>query len=164
MLAALKEKSGSLWTQNLILSGDFNLYDMKDDPAVALINQAGYSEIGGLKGKDTNASQTEAYDRIFVKRNHYFQVATDDTGKGIGDVLNPFTFVFRQDEHTQYKNEMIAVYGGNKDLENDAEALEKYFMNHWRRNQISDHFPIWFELVTDSSVAFLNEKKAQLGG
>lgn len=164
LLAALEKKSGGLWTQNLILSGDFNLYDTKDDLAVALINQAGYSEIDGLKGKDTNASQTEAYDRLFVKRNQYFQVATDDTGKGIGDVFNPFEFVFWQEEHAQYKEEMLAVYGGNKDLKNDAEALENYFMRHWRRNQISDHFPIWFELATDSSVTFLNKKKAQLGG
>jgi hypothetical protein len=98
-----------------------------------------------------------------VKRNRYFLVATDDAGKGIGDVFDPFEFVFRQDEHTQYRNEMIAVYGGNKNLVNDTEALERYFMHYWRRNQISDHYPIWFELATDSSVAFLNEKKAQLG-
>ena len=59
---------------------------------------------------------------------------------------------------------MIAVYGGSKDLENDPQALESYFLKYWRRNQISDHFPIWFELSTDSSVAFLTEKKTQLGG
>jgi hypothetical protein len=130
---------------------------------VALINQAGYSEVESLKGKDTNASQTEVYDRLFIKKNKYFEVATGDEGEGIGDVFNPFDFVFRQDDHTQYKEDMIEVYGGSKDLENDADALEDYFMRYWRRNQISDHFPIWFELATDSSVAFLEEKKAKLG-
>ena len=164
LLRALKEKSDSLWTRNLILSGDFNLYDSKDGPAVALINQAGYSEVEGLMGKDTNVSQTEAYDRLFVRKNKYFEIATGDGGEGIGDVFNPFDFVFRQAHHTQYKEEMIAVYGGSKDLENDADALEKYFMRYWRRNQISDHFPIWFELAIDSSLSFLQEKKAKLGG
>ncbi|THB77252.1 MAG: hypothetical protein D3926_15920 [Desulfobacteraceae bacterium] len=164
LLAALKEKTDGLGTQNLVLCGDFNLYDGKDDPAIDWINQAGYSEVDGLVGKDTNASQTEAYDRLFLKQNQYFQVAMDGGGMGIGDVLNPFDFVFRQDEHREYKNEMIAVYGGSKDLENDAQALESYFLKYWRRNQISDHFPIWFELSTDSSVAFLTEKKTQLGG
>ncbi len=164
LLAALKEKNDGLWTQNLVLSGDFNLYQSKDGPAVSLINQAGYSEVEGLKDKDTNASQTEAYDRLFVRRNKYFEVATDESGEGIGDVFNPFDFVFKQDEHRQYKDKMIAVYGGTKDLENDANALEDYFMHFWRRNQISDHFPIWFELGTDSSVSFLKEKKAELEG
>jgi len=164
LLRALKEKRNSLWTRNLILSGDFNLYESKDGPAVALINQAGYSEIEGLKGRDTNASQTEAYDRLFVKKSNFFEVATNDDGKGNGDVFNPFDFVFRQADHAQYKEEMVAVYGGSKDLANDADALESYFMLYWRRNQISDHFPIWFELATDSSAAFLEGKKAKLGG
>ena len=162
LLAALEEKSDNLWTRNLVLSGDFNLYEGEDDLAVALINQAGYSEIEGLEGKDTNVSQTEAYDRLFVKKSNYFKVATDGDGNGIGDVFNPFDFVIRQIDHSEYKDEMLAVYGGNADLENDADALENYFMRYWRRNQISDHFPIWFELKTDSSVTFLEAKKATL--
>ena len=157
LLAALKEKSGRLWTRNLILSGDFNLYESKDGPAVALINQAGFSEIEGLEGKDTNVSQTEAYDRLFVKKGKYFTVATNDNGEGIGDVFNPFDFVFRQTDHTQYKKEMIAVYGGNKDLENDPEALENYFLRYWRRNQISDHFPLWLELEIDFTDDYLKK-------
>jgi endonuclease/exonuclease/phosphatase family metal-dependent hydrolase len=164
LIAALKEKKKRLWTRNLILSGDFNLYEKKDTSAVALINQAGYSEVEGLIGKDTNASQSEAYDRLFVKGNKYFQVAKDENGMGNGNVFNPFEFVFKDGDHKKYKKEMVDVYGGKKDLENDDNALEKYYTIYWRRNQISDHFPIWFELVTDSSVAFLNEKKAQLGG
>ena len=43
-----------------------------------------------------------------------------------------------------------------------SKALEGYFMRYWRRNQISDHYPIWFELATDSSVVFLEEKRAKL--
>ena len=34
----------------------------------------------------------------------------------------------------------------------------KYFKHPWRKNQLSDHFPIWFELIIDSSGAFLAEK------
>lgn len=164
LLEALKEKTGGLWTRNLILSGDFNLYDKKDDPAVALIKQSGYDEVDGLHGKDTNASQTEAYDRLFIKQSSYFQVATNASGQSIGDVFNPFDFVFRQDDYTAYKKEMVSVYGGSKDLENNPDALKNYFIRHWRRNQISDHFPIWFELSTDSSINFLAGKKHSLSG
>jgi len=161
LLKALDEKTKEHWTRNLILCGDFNLYKSKDDPTVSLIQQAGYSEIDGIKGKDTNVSKTQAYDRLFVRRSSYFAVVNEQ-GSDVGGVFNPFDFIFQQNEHAQYKQQMIDVYGGSKDLENDAGALEKYFMQTWRRNQISDHLPIWFELLTDSSEKFLKSKKAEL--
>ncbi len=58
----------------------------------------------------------------------------------------------------QYKEFMLAVYGGGKDLANDANALEVYLNRYWKRNQISDHNPIWFEINTDSSGRFLAGK------
>ena len=162
LLAALEHKMDRLWSQNLILAGDFNLYQGDDDPTITLINEAGFSEVDGLIGLDTNASQTQAYDRMFVHKNRYFQIVEDNQGKENGNVFNPFDFVYRQDEHHQYKQQMIDVYGGSKDLENDQKALEKYFMQYWRRNQISDHYPIWFELGIDSSAKFLGIKHKQL--
>jgi endonuclease/exonuclease/phosphatase family metal-dependent hydrolase len=161
LLAALAEKTREHWTQNLILCGDFNLYQSKDAAAIRSIEDAGYSEIDGIKGKDTNASQTEAYDRLFVRKNAYFAIRHDHGGE-VGGVFDPFDIVFREEEHAQYKQEMIDVYGGSSDLENDSTALEHYFMRYWRRNQISDHFPIWFELGIDSSVEFLQQKKSEL--
>lgn len=162
LLAALEHKRARFWNRNLILTGDMNLYQELDDAAEEMINAAGYFEIDGLIGKDTNASQTQAYDRMFIRKNTYFQIATDSRGKGIGGVFNPFEFVYRQEEQLQYKQEMIEVYGGSRDIENDAQALDDYFMIYWRRNQISDHFPIWFELEIDSSEQFLRSKYVRL--
>lgn len=162
LLAALEYKKGKLWSQNLILAGDMNLYEGVDDSTVDLINEAGYYEVDGLMGKDTNASQTQTYDRMFITNNDYFQVAKDSDGKGIGDVFNPFEFVYLQEDSLQYKQNMIDVYGGSKDIENDIDELDKYFMFYWRRNQISDHFPIWFELNIDSSDLFLKSKLNKL--
>lgn len=164
LLAALNEKVDKrrLWSSNLVLVGDFNLYDgaNKDDPTIQLIHDAGYCEIENLLGKDTNASQTEAYDRFFIKKNDYFQVV--DEGEGdIGDVFNPFEFVFKEDEHLIYEEKMKQQYTGSKDLD-EGNNLIKYFLNPWRRNQISDHFPIWFELDTDSSEDFLKSKQIKL--
>ena len=162
LLAALEAKRSQFLRQNLVLSGDFNLYTGPDDPAIAAINESGYTEVDGLIGKDTNLSQTEAYDRFFIAENNYFKVTRDSHGNGIGDVFNPYEYVFLQSEHTTYKEDMIAVYGGSADLQNDATALDNYFMRYWRRNQISDHLPIWFDLTTDSSVDFLTSKKEDL--
>ena len=162
LLAAIKHKMKRLWSPHLILAGDFNLYQGDDDSTIEMIKEAGFSEIEGLIGLDTNDSQTQAYDRMFIHRNAYFRIVKDGQGKETGNIFNPFDFVYKQDEHRLYKQQMISVYGGSKDLSNDAAALEKYFIQYWRRNQMSDHFPIWFELSIDSSAKFLETKHKQL--
>ena len=68
-------------------------------------------------------------------------------------------FVLPSDEGI-YQSEMKAVYGGSSyDLDDPADLAEYYDL-HWRRNQISDHFPVWCELIVDSSDEFLTELKA----
>jgi endonuclease/exonuclease/phosphatase family metal-dependent hydrolase len=163
LLAALQEKVDRkrLWTTNLVLTGDFNLYSGDDDETVALINDAGFTEVDALIGKDTNASQTQAYDRFFVRKSDYFRLAIDDAGEEIGGVFDPFDHVLRVDDRQSYKSAMKAVYGGSSDLDVD-DNLRSYFLNYWRKNQLSDHFPIWFELEIDSSRSFLEDKRDQL--
>ncbi|NVK41065.1 MAG: endonuclease/exonuclease/phosphatase family protein [Oceanospirillaceae bacterium] len=162
LLRALEVKANEHWTRNMVLCGDFNLYHGEDDPTVTAISNAGFKEIDGLVGKNTTATQTQAYDRMFLRTGSYFKLVKDAGGKDIGGVFNPFDFIFRQQDHRQYKDDMLAVYGGSKDLVNDSEALEDYFMHYWRRNQISDHLPIWFELETDSSAPFLESRRQLL--
>ena len=161
LLQALAEKlsSGKIWNKNLILSGDFNFYNgpTKDDATINLINQAGYGEVDSLTGIDTNASLTESYDRLFIMRNEYFTLGEDQDGNEMGGVFNPFNYVFKLGEEQTYKSYMKSHYTGTKDLD-AGDNLNKYYKHPWRKNQLSDHFPIWFELVIDSSTQFLNEK------
>jgi endonuclease/exonuclease/phosphatase family metal-dependent hydrolase len=161
LLQALHEKvsKGRLWNENLILVGDFNLYkgDNKDSPTIQIINQAGFNEVESLVGKDTNASLTESYDRFFLTSNKYFTLARNDLGKENGGVFNPFKYVFQDNNADLYKSFMKVHYTGNKDLD-IPENLRRYYLNPWRKNQLSDHFPIWFELIIDSSDEFLTEK------
>ena len=161
LLRALAEKlsSGKIWNENLILVGDFNFYSGpdKDDATIELINEAGYREVESIAGRDTNASQSEAYDRVFIMRNQYFTLARDQNGREVGGVFNPFDYVYKTGEEQVYKKYMKAQYTGEKDLD-EGDNLLKYFKHPWRKNQISDHFPIWFELLVDSSVQFLRRK------
>ncbi len=165
LLEAIKEKveTKHMWNENLILCGDFNLYtgDTKDNPTIQAIKDAGYKEIESLVGKDTNASQTEAYDRFFLTQNEYFTLGFNAAGQENGGVFNPFNYVFQDGEHTTYKQFMVEQYTGDKDM-NDPVNLEKYYKHPWRKNQLSDHFPIWFELIIDSSDKFLTEKLGEL--
>jgi endonuclease/exonuclease/phosphatase family metal-dependent hydrolase len=158
LLQALAEKRADnhLWSDNLILVGDFNLYTgaTKDDPTIDMIEQAGYRQVESLVGVDTNASQTEAYDRMFLTRGEYFSVGQAPQGGENGGVFRVFDYVYKNGEENIYKNYMKANYTGAKDMDDPANQ-KSYFKQPWRKNQMSDHFPIWFELVTDSSPVFL---------
>ncbi len=162
MMAALKEKKNSEWAANLVITGDMNLYQSKDQETIKLITDAGYRECEGLDGKDTNVSKSEAYDRMFFSANKYFQFAQADSGSESGDVLDFFQHVYTDDGWRPYKKDMLKVYGGSKDIASDETALVKYYKGTWRRNQMSDHFPIWVEMTTDNSAAFLQSKRKAL--
>ncbi len=153
---AEKKKRDRLWSENLICVGDFNFYTgaTKDDPTIQMIADAGFKEVSGLIGIDTNASQTDAYDRFFLSKNEYFSLGQNSAGLENGGVFNPFNSVFKTDEASIYSEYMIDHYTGSRDMTDPANQ-EKYFKHPWRKNQISDHFPIWFELIIDSSPIFL---------
>ena len=158
LLQVLAEKSvrGRLWSKNIVLVGDFNLYTgaAKDTPTIEMIRNAGYREVESLVGVDTNASQTEAYDRLFLTRGECFSLGQSPDGREYGGVFDPFDYVFKVGEESTYKDYMKAHYTGTKDMD-DLVNLKGYFKHPWRKNQMSDHFPIWCELITDSSPVFL---------
>lgn len=164
LLRALEEKRKGLWSDNLVLVGDMNLYGAHDDATVARIKAAGYRENGGLAGRDTNASLSEAYDRMFFRTGDYFRMAQTAAGGDSGAVFNPFDHVYREADVALYRDEMLADYTGARDLAGDDAALLGYYKHPWRKNQISDHFPIVAELLIDDSAAFLAEKRAALAG
>ena len=165
LMKAISEKvsKGHFWNENLILAGDFNFYDGegRDDPAIEEIYSHGFREIESLKGQDTNVSFTEAYDRFFLTENQYFVVGVDESGQERGGVFNPFSYVYKMEEIDTYKSAMEDDYTGSKDT-SEPGFFESYFQHPWRKNQISDHFPIWFELIIDSSDSFLKEKMVEL--
>jgi hypothetical protein len=145
LMATVEEKMDNLWTQNL-----------------KIITDAGFAESTALVGQVTNVSKTQAYDRMFFLQNEYFRLGRSETGRQEGGVFNPFNHVYTQADTSQYRDEMIEVYGGNADIAGDPAELEKYFRNFWRKNQLSDHFPIWVELSIDDSSRFLADTRTQV--
>lgn len=161
LLKALSEKIrlGRIWNENLILAGDFNFFGgpTKDDATIQFIYDQGFKEVESLIGIDTNASMTDVYDRLFITSNDYFCLGETEAGQERGGVFNPFEYVYREEDLLTYKPYMLDDYTGSKDLEVE-DNLEAYYKHPWRKNQLSDHFPIWFELIIDSSNTFLREK------
>lgn len=165
LLAAIRHKikRGRFWNENLILAGDFNFFNgpHKDDETIAMLADAGFREVESLIGLDTNASRTEAYDRLFFSNNEYFRIVQTREGRENGGVFNPFRLVYGDGAESTYKAEMMADYTGSRDL-NVPSKLASYYKHPWRKNQISDHFPIWCELIIDDSDQFLKEKLEDL--
>ena len=159
LLAAIvkKTKDQHLWNENLILAGDFNLYAHKDDATVAMISNAGYREVGSLVGVGTNISGTEAYDRLFLSGQEYFKVAKRSDGKENCGLFRFFDFIYKDGGQHSYAEHLRADYTGKKNLD-DPDNLRVYYERTWRKNQMSDHYPIWFKLLIDSSDGFLSNK------
>ncbi|QQA43163.1 endonuclease/exonuclease/phosphatase family protein [Pelagovum pacificum] len=165
LLKALEAKRKGLWSDNLVLVGDMNLYRSVDQPVIDAFAAAGFVECGALDGMTTNASGSEAYDRMFFRQNDYFRFETDEEMREQGGVFDFFDHVYRDDDWPPYRAEMAADHT-NPDkaarIPTDDAVARRYFRHPWRKNQISDHLPIWVELVIDDSGRFLSEKLSEL--
>jgi hypothetical protein len=143
-----------------------NLYFDTDAATVAAVEAAGFRENGGLKGVPTNVGGGEAYDRMFFRAGTYFQFEQDAGGQDSGAVFDLFRFVFRDGDWPLYRAEMAADHGSPVKaalIPTDDGLAEGYYRHPWRKNQMSDHLPIWAELRIDDSQKFLARNRAALG-
>lgn len=154
LLAAIKEKDkrNHFWNDNLMIIGDTNLY-RNDDEIVQLFTDAGFREPNGLEGLMTNVSNNEIYDRIFLRVDEFFQLEESE-GVERGGVFQMFDYVFTQDVISEYHDEMKEHKDNPSTLTTDAK-FKTYFNRYWKRNQMSDHNPVWTEIRIDDSDKFL---------
>ncbi len=143
------------WSENLMLMGDFNLYDDNAD-MVDMLNNFGFKELNALRGKTTNVSDNQSYDKIFFRENKYFTIPGGGQ-RGNGGVLRFFESVYEEEEYFRYKTYMLAHKNDPSTLDSEEE-FRTYFERYWRRFQMSDHYPVWMEILIDSSDEFLKEK------
>lgn len=153
-----KFKKKHLWSENIILLGDMNLYS-KDVEIIDLLNQHDFIESYSLKNKYTNVSNNEIFDRMFFRTNPYFKLENRH-GSQNGNVLNVFESVYTENDIEDYR-EIMEKHKDNPETLVEDEDYEKYYHRYWKRNQMSDHHLIWVELPINSSDDFLNEKLNQ---
>ena len=158
LMEIYKEKVAKkhLWNENIIFLGDTNIYNDNAD-IVAQFTNAGFKECSGLLGKPTNTSLTESYDRLFLQLDSYFKLMKDSNDVEKGDVFNLFDYVLTDASRPSYHDFMLAHKNDPSTLDSDA-AFETYFHRYWKRNQISDHLPVWIEIEADSTSDFLKSK------
>ncbi|GGZ70020.1 endonuclease/exonuclease/phosphatase family protein [Algibacter mikhailovii] len=144
--------------RNMIILGDTNLYD-DDGDIVKQITDTGFKERNGLTGEFTNTSLNQIYDRIFLNVDDYFKIAKDTNGIERGGVFNLFDYVYKNipEELSQY-HDLMLLHKENPNTLTSNSKFEKYFNAYWKRNQMSDHLPVWIEIQTESSDEFLKIK------
>lgn len=166
LMELLKTKidSGVSDYRNMFILGDTNLYE-EDTDIVELITDNKFVESDGLIGKFTNTSLNQIYDRIFLNVDDYFKLAKDAAGVESGDVFNLFDYVYinTPDEIANY-HELMEEHKEDASTLTDASKFKSYFNRYWKRNQMSDHLPVWLEIQTESSDEFLNIKLNKMNG
>jgi hypothetical protein len=98
---------------------------------------------------------------LFISSNDYFEFGKNPAGIDKGSVFLLFDYVFKLGDEAPYQAFMEKHYTGDKDT-SEPGFIESYYKNPWRKNQMSDHLPIWIELIIDSSDDFLEEKLGEL--
>lgn len=121
------------------LLGDFNILSKEHETMQAL-------EANGFKVPDdirkipgSNVKKDKAYDQIaFWKPDHdRGYVALDVRG---ADVFDFFKYVYRSNQHAEY-----------------ADHVKEDDFADWRTYQMSDHLPMWVEIKSDFSDAYLED-------
>lgn len=163
LMEVLKEKleASAYEDRNMIILGDTNLYE-DDVTIVKRFTDEGFVESTGLEGKFTNTSLNQIYDRIFLNVEKYFRLVKDGHGIEKGGVFNLFDYVYinTPQEIANYHGLMLLQKDDPSTLTSDAK-FETYFNRYWKRNQVSDHLPVWIEIQTDSSTEFLDNKQSK---
>ncbi|MEO1637621.1 MAG: endonuclease/exonuclease/phosphatase family protein [Pseudomonadota bacterium] len=172
LLQALDDNADQRWAENTILMGDMNFYAARDGENIEMLHQAGYWESDGLLNKQTNLAtgrRAEAYDRMFFSVGEYFRIAKQVQADGStveqGGVVPIYDAVMGPDHWQHYHQEVIDkrdTAALQQKMRDDLDAAEEYFMRHYRWRQLSDHLPIWVELETDDTRAFLERNAEEL--
>ena len=147
----------------MILLGDFNIFSRNsDNEAMAALTNNEFAIPPALQNVPrTNVGRARRYyDQIAMK------VRPDNlTPTGRGGVFDYFEVVYKNDhypEHVPAMMQGLAENDPNNPLTFDTRGnlrddtkRGRYYRNHWRRRQMSDHLPMWIELRIDHGEAYL---------
>ncbi|HEX8456147.1 MAG TPA: hypothetical protein VF656_02400 [Pyrinomonadaceae bacterium] len=141
------------WAKNMILLGDFNVFDTTDKTLNAIL-QAGFYIPEQLKGHPSNALKTKHYDQIaFIAPSIQEKLKLCSAG-----AFDFFQYVYRKEDEARYEKSMGEAYSKDKrGKRRDAKARTRYY-NDWRTFQMSDHLPLWIELQIDFGKEYLQSK------
>ncbi|MGD2098363.1 MAG: endonuclease/exonuclease/phosphatase family protein [Desulfobacterales bacterium] len=136
-----RQSEHGAWSRNMILLGDFNMFDSDGIAARALTN-SGFSiphEREDLRA--TNVGQeARFYDQIAFLLEDTERLNPTDLG-----VVDFFDAVYSDEKFEDYRDELRTASGAV------PANPRNYYRNYWRRREISDHLLLWVQLPIDFS-------------
>ncbi len=134
------------WSRNLILLGDFNMFDPDGVAARALTNSGFSIPHGRTDLRATNVGQeARFYDQIAF----LFDESNGMLPTAIG-VVDFFDAIYSDDKFIDYEADLRTASGSVP-----ANPL-RYYRTSWRRREMSDHLVLWVQLPIDFSNPHLN--------
>ena len=154
---AERAKEEHAWAKNMILLGDFNVFDTSDATMKA-ITDAGFVVPKRLQELPSNAPKTKHYDQIaFVAPELEDNLELSEAG-----VFDYYRYVYRKEDEPLYVEDMGEDYAETKKGKKRTEKERTtFYLVDWRTYQMSDHLPMWIELKTDFGVEFLRDKNQE---
>lgn len=123
---------------NLLLLGDFNIFNRKDVTMEAL-TAAGFRVPEALQTiPGSNVTKDKHYDQIA-----YYKELRSMKPTGRAGVFDFYDCVYREEQEADYAAERQEKPGRS--------------FREWRTYQMSDHLPMWVEFQVDDSDAYLDE-------
>ena len=149
-----RAKEEYAWAKNMILLGDFNIYDTTDSTLKA-ITDAGFTIPEQLQGHPSNAQKTKHYDQIaFIAPELEDRLKLSEAG-----VFDYYEHVYRSDDRELYAEGMGEAYLHKDDgTERTEQGRTVYYGTYRRTFQMSDHLPTWIRLRTDFGDEYLKQK------
>jgi endonuclease/exonuclease/phosphatase family metal-dependent hydrolase len=127
--------SNTAWAKNMIVLGDFNIFQTTDETFKALVDN-GFTVPPGILKLTSNLAGGKHYDQIaFIAPTVMDQLAGAAAG-----VFNFQKYVYRDGDEADYKADL---------------GTSKY--KTWRTYKLSDHLPLWVELKTDFGESYLTK-------
>jgi hypothetical protein len=149
-----RTKEEYAWAKNMILLGDFNIFDTSDQTMQAIL-QAGFTIPQKLQGHPSNAPETKHYDQIaFIAPELENRLELSEAG-----VFDYYRYVYREQDQPLYVDDMGEAYLRKADgTKRTEQGRTIYYRTYWRTFQMSDHLPMWIELKTDFGEEYLKDK------
>lgn len=175
LIEQISTRDGSTeWARDLVLLGDFNIGSPQDTVWEALREQGwtippDFAE--GIKG--SNVAQDKYYDQIALRpREHWFELSVPGTDRSAAGVFNYYDVVYRAEEDFEtYVPVMLAHKPGatrsnftfdSRGQRRSEASQRRWYRDHWRTHQMSDHLPLWVSLRSDYADDYLTHELARL--
>ena len=136
-----RQSEHGAWSRNMILLGDFNMFDPNGIAARALTNSGFSIPHGRGDLRATNVGEeARFYDQIAFLLEDAERLNPSSLG-----VVDFFDAVYSDDKFSDYRDELRTASGAV------PANPWRYYRNYWRRREMSDHLLLWVQLPIDFS-------------